>query len=165
MSLSETFIIGNVTDTSKYKPKDARYNESWIEFWQAEVGAYKPQNCCVSDCQHKKPITGDDIVGGHIYVSTELSKAIGDDLETFCTYPSRRKLNGFLFTKGIWYKPYGNLLVIMRCGDELVRTKGDNLILIAPICNSCNQRSETFFMKDNTVLVPLYWSDQKEIEP
>lgn len=164
MAANNTFEIGNVTNTSKYKPKESMYNDSWIEFWRIEVGAYKPKNCCVVDCQHEKPISEDTIVGGHVYVSAELSKVIDDDLELFCTYPSRRVANGFLCNNGYWYKPYGNLIVMMRCGDKLVKTKGGKVICIAPICNSCNKRTDSFFLKDKTVLVPLFWNDQKEVE-
>lgn len=164
MAAMSIFEIGNVTDTSKYKPADANYNNSWIEFWKSEVGTNKPQNCCVVDCKHEKPITADDIVGGHVYVPVELSKEIATDLDNFISDPSKRKFNGFLFNNGFWFKPYGNLLVIMRCGDKLVKTKGGNLVCIAPICNSCNQRVDKYILQARTVLVPLYWSDQKEVE-
>lgn len=164
MAINNLYEIGNVTDTSKYKPQEAKYNDSWIEFWKSEAGRNKPKSCCVENCTHEKPVSEDDIVGGHVFVTTDLSKIIEADLNSFCTYPLRRNLNGFLCNNGYWYKCYGNLFVIMRCGDELVKTKGDNLVFIAPICNSCNQRTDKFIMKNNTILVPLYWSDQKEVE-
>ena len=156
-------VVGNVTGTSKYKPQDAKYNDSWIEFWKSVVGANNPQNCCVVDCRHEKPIKVDDIVGGHVYLTDALSKAIETDLEAFCTYPSRRPFSGFSCKNEYWYKVYGNLFVMMRCGDELVKTEGGNLVCNAPICNSCNQRDYRFSLQNNTVLVPLYWSDQKEV--
>lgn len=164
MAENSIYEVGNVSDTSKFKPSNTRYNDSWIEFWMSEVGTNKPQNCCVMDCTHEKPVTSDDIVGGHVYMSIELTKTVEADLNSFCTYPSRRSFNGFSVKNGYWFKSYGNLLVMMRCGDELIKTTGGNLICIAPICNSCNQRGDKFLLKNNTVLVPLYWSDQKEVE-
>ena len=164
MASNSIYEIGNVSDTSKFKPQDAKYNNSWIEFWTSQVGMNKPQYCCVVDCQHDKPVKSDDIVGGHVYLSSELSKVVEADLESFCTYPSRRAFNGFSYKNGYWFKLYGNLFIMMRCGDKLVKTKGGNLVCIAPICNSCNQRDDKFLLNNGTVLVPLYWSDQKEIE-
>ena len=93
MAAYYTFEIGNVTNTSKFKPKESMYNDSWIEFWRIEVGTYKPNNSCVVDCQHEKPVSEDTIVGGHVYVSAELSRVIDDDLELFCTYPSNNSFN------------------------------------------------------------------------
>lgn len=164
MGTDDKFTIGNVKDSSKYKPQDIRYNNSWIEFWQSKVGVKRPQNCCVVDCKHGKPISQDDIVGGHVYVSTELSSEIEADLKQFCNYPSLRELNGFHNNNGYWYKSYGGLYVIMRCGNELVKTTSDCIVLIAPICNSCNQMTGEFTLKNNTILVPLFWSDQKEVK-
>ena len=162
MATNSIYEVGNVTDTSKFKPQETKYNDSWIEFWINQVGMKKPQNCCVVDCTHEKPVTADDIVGGHVYVSSELSITIEADLNTFCNYPLRRAFNGFLCNNGFWYKVYGSLVVIMRCGDELVKTQAGNVVCIAPICNSCNQRTDKF-MLNNTALVPLYWNDQKEV--
>lgn len=163
MAINNIFEIGNVINTSKYKPKEECYNDSWIEFWKTIVGTNKPKNCCVVECQHEKPVTEDDIVGGHVYLSLELSKKIEIDLESFSSFPSLRTTNGFLCNNGYWYKSYGNLFVMMRSGENLVKTKGGNIIVIAPVCNSCNQRTDKFILKDKTVLVPLYWNDQKEV--
>ncbi len=161
---NSNYEVGNVAETSKYKPSNIRFNGSWIDFWMSEVGTFKPQVCCVNDCKHNWSITADDIVGGHVYMSIELTKTVEADLNFFCTYPSRRSFNGFSVKNGYWYKSYGHLFVIMRCGDELVKTQGGNLVCIAPICNSCNQRDKKFLLRSNTVLVPLYWSDQIEVE-
>lgn len=158
MSSNNIYEIGNVEGSSKYKPQNARYNDSWIEFWQDKASTNKPQFCCVVDCKHN-----DEIVGGHIYVSLELSKTIEADLNSFCTRTLMRAQNGLLNDNGVCYKAYGNLFVIMRCGENLVKTETGNLVFIAPICNSCNQRNGKFFLRAGTVLVPLYWSDQKEI--
>lgn len=164
MAVDSICEVGNVNDTAKFKPQSSIYNDSWIEFWKNEVGAIKPQSCCVVDCKHENPVTGDDIVGGHVYLSAELSKTVEADLEAFCTYPSRRVFGGFSLNNGYWYKIYGPMIVMMRCGDELVKTQGGNLVCIAPICNACNQRDDKFLLKANTVLVPLYWNDQKEVK-
>lgn len=164
MAAGSIYEVGNAANTSKYKPKEDKYNNSWIEFWTSEVGTFRPESCCVVDCTHEKPVTSDDIVGGHVYVSSELSKAIEVDLNIFCNYPLRRAFNGFLCKNGYWYKVYGTLIVMMRCGDKLVKTKRGNVVCIAPICNSCNQRTDKFMLNKNTVLVLLYWSDQKEVE-
>lgn len=164
MAADSIYAVGNAGNTSKYKPKEAEYDDSWIEFWKDQVGMRKPQICCVVDCTHETPVTADDIVGGHVYLSSELSKAIEADLGSFCNYPLRRAFNGFLCNNGYWYKVYGTLIVMMRCGDRLVKTQGENVVCIAPICNSCNQRTDNFMLNNNSVLVPLYWSDQKEVE-
>lgn len=164
MAADSIYAVGNAGNTSKYKPTESKYNDSWIEFWTYQVGLKKPQNCCALDCTHDKPVSADDIVGGHVYVSSELSKAIESDLNTFCNYPLRRAFNSFLCNNGYWYKVYGSLIVMMRCGDELVKTQAGNVVCIVPICNSCNQRTDKFMLNNNTVLVPLYWSDQKEVK-
>ena len=150
MTSKNILEIGNVTQTTKYKPQDEKYHDSWIEFWKTETGMSRPQACCVMDCKHDEPVTSEDIVGGHVYVSAELSKAIENDLESFCKDHSRRAFNGFSLNNGYWYKIYGTLIVMMRCGNELVKTKGGNLVCIAPICNSCNQREDKYLLHNNT---------------
>lgn len=67
-----------------------------------------------------------------------------------------------MFNNGYWYKNYNDITVIMRCGDDLVKTESGSIVFIAPICDSCNKRTDTFHFFDGTVIVPLYWNDQKK---